>query len=245
MSEVHQHDDAKARFSLHVWRPVLSRALSQRAAITGLIGAGVFVAEAGRDLEIAVEARHHQQLLEHLRRLGKRIEFAGVHAAGHQIIARAFRAAGGEDRRLEFHEALIDHAATHTRNHIGAQHNVVVQTLTTQIEEAIAQADVFRIFRIAEYGHRKLLRGGLKRHFTCADFNLTRRQICIHGFSGTRHDFAGHRDNGFGAGLFKNFEGFGVDVRDDLGQAIMVSQIHEKQIAMIPLAVNPAGKADG
>ncbi len=44
MSEVHQHDDAKARFSLHVWRPVLSRALSQRAAITGLIGAGVFVA---------------------------------------------------------------------------------------------------------------------------------------------------------------------------------------------------------
>lgn len=44
MSEVHQHDDAKARFSLRVWRPVLSRALSQRAAVTSLIGAGVFVA---------------------------------------------------------------------------------------------------------------------------------------------------------------------------------------------------------
>lgn len=44
MSEVHRHDDAKARFSLQVWRPVLSRAFAQRAAIAGLIGAGVFVA---------------------------------------------------------------------------------------------------------------------------------------------------------------------------------------------------------
>ena len=44
MSEVHQHDDAKARFSLRVWRPVLARALAQRGAIAGLIGAGVFVA---------------------------------------------------------------------------------------------------------------------------------------------------------------------------------------------------------
>lgn len=44
MSEVHQHDDAKARFSLRVWKPVLSRAFAQRAAITGLIGSGVFVA---------------------------------------------------------------------------------------------------------------------------------------------------------------------------------------------------------
>ncbi|MEY4119349.1 MAG: hypothetical protein RLZZ116_2677 [Planctomycetota bacterium] len=44
MSEVHQHDDAKARFSLRVWNPVLARAFAQRAAIAGLIGAGVFVA---------------------------------------------------------------------------------------------------------------------------------------------------------------------------------------------------------
>jgi hypothetical protein len=34
------------------------------------VGARILVAEARRDLEIAVEARDHQQLLELLRRLG-------------------------------------------------------------------------------------------------------------------------------------------------------------------------------
>ncbi len=54
------------------------------------VGAGVLVAEAGRDLEIAVEAGDHQQLLEHLRRLRKRVEFARMDPARHQIVARAF-----------------------------------------------------------------------------------------------------------------------------------------------------------
>ncbi len=42
------------------------------------VGARVLVAETGRDLEIAVEARHHQQLLVLLRRLRQRIELAGM-----------------------------------------------------------------------------------------------------------------------------------------------------------------------
>ncbi|MGA1225623.1 MAG: hypothetical protein ACO31E_13785, partial [Phycisphaerales bacterium] len=44
MSEVHVHDDTRARFSLRVWRPVLERAFRQRAAVAGLIGAGMAVA---------------------------------------------------------------------------------------------------------------------------------------------------------------------------------------------------------
>ena len=54
------------------------------------VGARVLVAEAGRDLEIAVEAGDHHQLLEHLRRLRKRVELARVDPARDQIIARAF-----------------------------------------------------------------------------------------------------------------------------------------------------------
>ena len=45
------------------------------------VGAGVLVAEAGRDLEVAVEAGDHQQLLELLRRLRQRVELAGVQPA--------------------------------------------------------------------------------------------------------------------------------------------------------------------
>ena len=53
------------------------------------VGAAVLVAEAGRDLEIAVEARDHQQLLELLRRLRQRVELAGMQPARHQEVARA------------------------------------------------------------------------------------------------------------------------------------------------------------
>ncbi len=69
------------------------------------VGPGVLVAEAGRDLEVAVEAGHHQQLLELLRRLRQRIELARMHARRHQVVARALRRRGGQDRGLELGEA--------------------------------------------------------------------------------------------------------------------------------------------
>ena len=73
------------------------------------VGAAILVAETGRDLEIAVEARHHDQLLELLRRLRQGIELAGIAARRHQKVARAFRRGRGQDRGLEFGEALVDH----------------------------------------------------------------------------------------------------------------------------------------
>jgi hypothetical protein len=69
------------------------------------VGARVFVAEARRDLEIAVEARHHQQLLVLLRRLRQRVELARMDAARHQEVARALGRGGGQDRRRIFGEA--------------------------------------------------------------------------------------------------------------------------------------------
>ena len=54
MSEVHLSDDSKARFSLRVWRPVVSRALHERGAIAGLLGAGMFVAAIETALPLVV-----------------------------------------------------------------------------------------------------------------------------------------------------------------------------------------------
>ncbi len=56
------------------------------------VSAGVFVAEARRDLEVTVEPRHHQQLLVLLRRLRQRVERAGMDAAGHEEVTRALPA---------------------------------------------------------------------------------------------------------------------------------------------------------
>ena len=73
------------------------------------VGARVLVAEAGRDLEIAVEPGHHDELLELLGRLRQRVELARMEARGHEEVARAFGARGGEDRRLELEEPLLFH----------------------------------------------------------------------------------------------------------------------------------------
>ena len=70
------------------------------------VGAQVFVAETAHDLVVAIDTRHHQQLLEQLRRLRQRKELAGMGAAGHQVIARAFRRGLGQHRRFDFPETL-------------------------------------------------------------------------------------------------------------------------------------------
>ena len=125
------------------------------------VGAGVLVAEAGRDLEIAVEAGDHDQLLEHLRRLRERVEFAGMDAARHQIVARALGAGGGQDRRLELGEALLDHPPADRADHLAAQQDVGVQPLAAQVEIAVAEADILRIIGLAGDRQRQLLGGGL------------------------------------------------------------------------------------
>ena len=56
------------------------------------VGTRVFVAEARRNLEIFVKARHHDQLFELLWRLRQSVEFTRVQAARHEKVARAFGA---------------------------------------------------------------------------------------------------------------------------------------------------------
>src|SRR6185503_17361183 len=65
------------------------------------VGTEILVAKAARDLEVAVEAGNHEQLLVDLRRLRERIELTRMHAAGHEIVPRAFGRRFRQDRRLE------------------------------------------------------------------------------------------------------------------------------------------------
>ena len=71
------------------------------------IGAQVLIAEAAGDLEVAVEAGDHEDLLEDLRRLRQRVELAGMHAAGNEEIACAFGRGLGEDGRFDLEKALL------------------------------------------------------------------------------------------------------------------------------------------
>ena len=104
------------------------------------VGARVLVAKAGRDLKIAVEARHHEQLLVLLRRLRQGVELARVQARGHQKIAGALGRARGQDRRLELDEALLLHAPADRGDDRRAQQDGLVHDLAAQVEEAVAKA---------------------------------------------------------------------------------------------------------
>ena len=107
------------------------------------IGAQVFVAETFYDLEIAVEAADHQDLFEDLRRLRERVELAVVHAAGNEIIARAFRRGAREHGGFHFEETHFVHGFANFEKNFVAQREIGVRLGAAQVEIAIAQARFF------------------------------------------------------------------------------------------------------
>jgi hypothetical protein len=208
------------------------------------VGAGVLVAEAGGDLEIAVEAGDHQQLLEHLRRLGERIEFAWMHAAGHQIIASAFGAAGGQDRSLELGEALFHHPPPNGGDHVRAEHDVGVQPLAPEVEVAILKADVLGIVLLARDRQRQFGGGALHRHAPCEHLDFAGRQVGVGRALGARLHHAVDRNDALDPQTVEDRKRGAVGVRNDLGDAVVVAKIDEQHAAMVALAVDPAGQAD-
>ena len=209
------------------------------------VGARVLVAEARRDLEIAVEARHHQQLLVLLRRLRQRVEFAGMNARRHQEVARAFRRGRRQDRGLEFEEALLLHPLAHGIDDRAAGHDVLVQLLAAQVEEAVLQPDVLRIFLLAEHRQRQF--GRRPQHLDLADINLDRagRQFRVVGALGAAAHLAVDPHHPFRAELFDFLERRRIRVGHALGDAVMVAQIDEQHAAMVADTMAPAGKTGG
>ncbi len=69
----------------------------------------VLIPEASGELVIFIIACHHQQLFEQLWRLGKSIKLASMHSARHKVVARAFRRALVQNRRINRQEALFIH----------------------------------------------------------------------------------------------------------------------------------------
>ena len=107
------------------------------------IGAQIFVAEAAHDLEILVEAGDHQDLLEQLRRLRQRVERAGLHAAGDEIVARAFGRGARHERRFDFEETLRGEVVADGERDLVAQLDVELHGVAAQVDVAVLQAHLF------------------------------------------------------------------------------------------------------
>ena len=208
------------------------------------VGARVLVAETRRDLEVAVEARHHQQLLVLLRRLRQRVELAGMNPRRHQEVARAFRRGRRQDRGLELEEALLLHPLAHGIDDRAAGHDVLVQLLATEVEETVLKPYVFRIFLLARHRQRQF--GGRAQHLDLADIDLdlAGRQFRIDGAFGTMAHLAVDPHHPLRAELFDVLKGRRIRVGDALGDAVMVAQVDEQHAAMVADDVAPAGQPD-
>ena len=108
------------------------------------VGAQVLVAEAARDLHVAVHPGNHQDLLEDLRRLRQREELAGMHAARHEEVARALRRRLGQDRRLDLPESLVVEVVPQRQGDAVAQPDVALQPGPAQIEIAVLEPRLLR-----------------------------------------------------------------------------------------------------
>jgi hypothetical protein len=205
----------------------------------------VFVAEALGDLVITIKASDHQQLLEQLRRLRQREEHAVVHAAGHQVVARAFGCALREHRRLDVDEALLVEELAHLDRHLVAHHQVLLHLRPAQVQHAVRQAHGLAEVLVVELERRRHAR---VQHFHLMrqHLDLAAHQVGVLGAHRPRAHLAHHLQAELVAHAFGGLEHLGaVRVADDLHQAFAVAQVDEDDAAMVAAAVRPAHQRDG
>jgi hypothetical protein len=210
------------------------------------VGAGVFIAETRGDLEILVEARHHQKLLELLRGLGQRVELARVQPRGHEEVARALGRGRRDDRRLVFTEPDLPHPAPDRCDNIGSQHHVFLHLFPAQIEVAIGQPGFFRVFLIAEHLQRQIAHHR-PQHLHVADehLDLAGGQFRVHKLRLARLHGAVDADANLGAQLFHLGKDRAVGVAQHLRDPVMVAQVDEDHAAMVAPPVDPSAEPDG
>ena len=204
------------------------------------IGAQRLVAEATRDLHIAIEAGDHQDLLEDLRRLRQRVELARVHARGHQEVARPFGRRLGQNRRFDLVKPLRVEVLPESHRDAVPQPDVVLQLRAAQIQVAILQACLFRHVLILGNRERRRFRFVQDAHFLRADLDFPGRQVLVHGLGRPALDLADHGDDEFRADALDALEQRLVAFDDHLRQAVTIADVEEQQRAQVADAMHPA-----
>ena len=105
------------------------------------VAAQVLVAVAAGDLEVAVEPGDHQQLLELLRALRKRVDAARLETRRDDEVAGAFRGALDQRRRLDLDEPVRVVDLADRLDHPAAQQEPPLHRLAANVQVAVLEAD--------------------------------------------------------------------------------------------------------
>ena len=211
------------------------------------IGAQIFIAEAADDLEILVHAGDHQDLLEELRRLRERVEIGRVHAAGHQIIARAFGRGAREERRLDLVEALRGKVFAYGKRDFVANLEIVLHLRASQVEIAILEPHFF--VGDCLFGRRKRwkLRVVQDQQVRRGDFDFAGDHFRVDRIGAAQADLADRGDDVFRAHVLGFGMAFGrkVLIQHNLRNAVAIAQVEEDEVAVIAPAIHPTHQRDG
>ncbi len=206
------------------------------------VGAQVLVAETAHDLKILIEAAHHQQLLEDLRRLRQRVEGARIDARWHQIIAGALGRGAGQDRRFDFEEPLTGKHLADSEGDLRAQDDVALHTRAAQIDVAVFEARVFLDVHVVFHGERGRARFVQYPQLLDHEFDFSGGDSWINVIRRARTDGALGRNDVFGSEQLR----LGVQrrvyvfVEDQLGHAFAVAKVNEDDPAQIAAAMYPS-----
>src|SRR3989449_10630002 len=91
----------------HVFHPDERRLEVELRELRLAVIAQILVPEATRQLEVAVEAGHHEQLLVDLGRLRQGVKLPRVYPRRHEVVARTLRGRLGQDRGLDLEKLQI------------------------------------------------------------------------------------------------------------------------------------------
>ena len=211
------------------------------------VGAQVLIAEAARDLEVALDSRHHQQLLELLRRLRQRVEPARLQTARHHIVARALRRRRDHDRRLDLQEAAPGHEIADALIQLVPQLERGQHLRTPNVDVAVAHPhQLIDVDRLLIDRERRCLGGIEHFHLLRQHLDLPGRQVRIDGSLAARSHLPRDPQDVFVARLVGGGIGLVVSAvaraHDNLHHAVAVAQVEEDQPSVVAAAMHPAGQ---
>ena len=165
-------------------------------------------------------------------------------AAGHEVIARAFRRALGQDRRLDLREALGIEIAADGHHHAVAQQQVLLHAGPAQIEVAIPQPHLLRDRPVV--GNRERRPPGFIEDPELANEHLdfAGLQLRIDRLRRSALDRPDHRHHELGLQLLGPFDDPLVIASDGLCQPVAIADVEEQQRAEVADAVHPAEQHD-
>ena len=126
---------------------------------------------------------------------------------------------------------------------LARKQDVLLHRLPAQIQEAVAKARLLRIVALGVDLERQEIGRRLDHQLVRDQLDLAGRELRIDGLGAPRDHVPRHGQHALQAHAFGRAEERPLGLEHDLGDAVVIAQIDEQQLAVVALAVHPAREA--